>query len=83
MGGVMNVDDYLYGLQIDFDAYHISYALIKSFVFAFLIVSISAFFGFYVKGGAVEVGINATKAVVSSSVAVIVANYFLTQLLLV
>ncbi len=83
MGGVMGVDDYIYGLQVDFDAYHVTYALIKSFVFAFLIVSISAFFGFYVKGGAIEVGVNATKAVVSSSVAVIVANYFLTQILLV
>ncbi len=83
VGGVMSVDDYLYGLQLDFDAYHVSYALIKSFVFGFLIVSISAYFGFYVKGGAIEVGINATKAVVASSVAVIVSNYFLTQILLV
>jgi phospholipid/cholesterol/gamma-HCH transport system permease protein len=51
-------------------------------VFAFIITSVSAFFGYYVKGGAVEVGINATKAVVSSSITVIIANYILTQLLL-
>jgi phospholipid/cholesterol/gamma-HCH transport system permease protein len=83
MGGVMTVDDYLYGLTVDFAPYHITYALIKSFVFAFLIVTISAYYGFYVKGGAIEVGINSTKAVVSSSVAIIISNYMLTQLLLV
>lgn len=82
-GGVMSVEDFMYGLTVDFNAYHITYALIKTFVFAFLIVSISAYFGFFVKGGAIEVGVNATKAVVSSSVAIIVSNYILTQLLLV
>lgn len=83
VGGVMSAEDYLYGLTVDFFAYHVTYALIKTFVFAFLIVSISAYFGFYVRGGAIEVGINATKAVVSSSVAIIVSNYMLTQVLLV
>jgi len=82
-GGVISVEDYVYGLTVDFDAYHITYAIIKTFVFAFLITSISAYFGYYVKGGAIEVGVNATKAVVSSSVAIIVSNYFLTQMLLV
>jgi phospholipid/cholesterol/gamma-HCH transport system permease protein len=83
LGGVLSVEDYLYGLTVDFNAYHITYAVTKTFVFAFLIVSISAYFGFNVKGGAIEVGVNATKAVVSSSVAIIVSNYMLTQLLLV
>jgi phospholipid/cholesterol/gamma-HCH transport system permease protein len=83
LGGVLSVEDYLYGLTVDFKAYHITYAVTKTFVFAFLIVSISAYFGFNVKGGAIEVGVNATKAVVSSSVAIIVSNYMLTQLLLV
>ncbi len=83
MGGVMTVSDYVYGLTVDFVPYHITYALIKSFVFAFLIVTISAYYGFFVKGGAIEVGINSTKAVVSSSVAIIVSNYMLTNLLLV
>ncbi|MCR9154189.1 MAG: ABC transporter permease [Bacteroidetes bacterium] len=83
LGGVMSVEDFAYGLTVDFNAYHVSYAIMKTFVFAFLIVSISGYFGFYVKGGAIEVGVNATKAVVSSSVAIIVSNYILTQLLLV
>lgn len=81
--GVVPPDDFIMGLQLEFQPYYIVYSLLKTIMFAFLIVSISAFYGFYVKGGAIEVGINSTKAVVSSSVAIIVANYVLTQLLLV
>ncbi len=51
-------------------------------VFAFLITSISSYYGFTVKGGAVEVGSASTKAVVTSSVAIIIANYIITQLVL-
>lgn len=83
LGGVVPPDDFLRGLTMDFNPYYITYALIKTVVFAFLIVSVSSYYGFTVKGGAIEVGVNATKAVVSSSVAIIVANYALTQLLLV
>lgn len=82
ISGLVAATDFIAGLQIEFNPYYITYALIKTVVFAFLIVSISAFYGYYVKGGAIEVGINATKAVVSSSVAIIVANYVLTQFLL-
>lgn len=80
--GVLAPDDFILGLQTVFNPFYITYALIKTVVFAFLITSISAFYGFCVKGGAVEVGINATKAVVTSSLAIIVANYVLTQFLL-
>lgn len=80
--GVTPAPDFVMGLQIAFNAYYVTYALIKTVVFAFLIVSISAYYGFYVKGGAVEVGTNATRAVVTSSVAIIIANYVLTQVLL-
>lgn len=83
LSGVLTPTDYIQGLQLEFTTYFITYALIKTFVFAFLIVTISSFYGYFVKGGAIEVGVNATRAVVSSSVAIIVANYVLTQLLLV
>lgn len=83
LSGVLSPNDYIQGLQMEFNSYFIWYSLIKTFVFAFLIVTISAFYGFFVKGGAIEVGVNATRAVVSSSVAIIIANYVLTQLLLV
>jgi len=80
--GVVSTHDFIQGLQIAFNPFYISYALIKTVVFAFLITTISAYYGYYVKGGAIEVGTNATNAVVSSSVAVIVSNYILTQMLL-
>lgn len=80
--GVVSPTDFLTGIQSDFNSFYIVYSLIKTVFFAFLITTISAFYGYYVKGGAVEVGINATKAVVSSSIAVIIANYILTQILL-
>lgn len=74
--------DFVQGLQLEFQPFYVWYALIKTVVFAFIITSLSAFYGYYVKGGSIEVGVNATKAVVSSSVAIIVANYILTQILL-
>lgn len=74
--------DFIQGLQLEFNPFYITYALIKTVVFAFIITTISAFYGYYVKGGSIEVGVNATRAVVSSSVAIIVANYVLTQTLL-
>jgi len=74
--------DFVQGLQLEFNPFYITYSLIKTVVFAFIITTISAFYGYYVKGGSIEVGVNATRAVVSSSVAIIVANYILTQTLL-
>lgn len=82
IGGVVSSADFVDGLQMSFRGFYIAYALIKTVVFAFLITTISSYFGFYVKGGAIQVGANATKAVVASSVAIIIANYVLTQLLL-
>lgn len=81
--GVVAPVDYLQGIQSEFNPFYITYALIKTVVFSFIITTVSAYYGFYVKGGAIEVGINSTKAVVSSSIAIIVANYVLTQILLV
>ena len=80
--GLVPSSEYIYGIKAFFHAYDIVYALIKTIVFAFLIVSISAFHGYYTKGGALEVGESSTKAVVHSSIAIIVFNLILTQLLL-
>jgi phospholipid/cholesterol/gamma-HCH transport system permease protein len=80
--GMISTTEFIEGLQLDYRPYYILYALIKTVVFAFIITTVSAFYGYYVKGGAVEVGENSTKAVVSSSLVLIVANYILTQLLL-
>ncbi len=80
--GLVPSAEYIYGIKVFFHAYDIVYALIKTVIFAFLIVSISAYHGFYTKGGALEVGASSTKAVVHSSIAIIVFNLILTQLLL-
>ena len=74
--------DFLYGLKYEFNPFYITYALIKTVVFAFIITSVSSFYGYYTKGGALEVGISSTKAVVYSSVVVLIFNFILTQLLL-
>ncbi|WP_299527386.1 ABC transporter permease [uncultured Lutibacter sp.] len=75
-------EDYIYGIQLDFDPYYIKYALTKAVVFAFVITTIPAYHGFYVKGGSLEVGRASTKAVVWTSIVIILLNYFLTQMLL-
>lgn len=80
--GVIPPHSYLQGLQYAFIPYYIVYAVIKSVVFAFIIVSVSAYQGYYVKGGALDVGKASTKAVVYGSVLVLLFDLILTQLLL-
>jgi len=75
-------EDFIYGIQLDFNPYFIQYALIKTLVFAFVIATIPAYHGYYVKGGSLEVGRASTQAVVWTSVVIILLNYFLTQMLL-
>jgi phospholipid/cholesterol/gamma-HCH transport system permease protein len=74
--------DYIVGIRSWFEGYTIVYALIKTVIFAFLITSISGYEGFVVKGGAIEVGAASTRAVVWSSIMIILFNLILTQLLL-
>ena len=74
--------EYVYGMQYDFRPYNFTYAIIKTFVFAFLITSVSSYHGYYTNGGALEVGKSSTKGVVYSSILILIFNYILTQLLL-
>lgn len=80
--GVITSQDYIYGIQYAFIPYYITYAIIKTIFFAFIITSISAYEGYYVEGGSLEVGRASTKAVVYSSVTILLFNVILTQLLL-
>ncbi|MFI3301969.1 MAG: ABC transporter permease [Rikenellaceae bacterium] len=75
--------DYLEGLLLEFRPYSITYSLIKSAVFAFIITTISAFFGYNAEGNSLEVGRASTRAVVISSVVVMIFNLILTQILLI
>ncbi|MEN8224061.1 MAG: ABC transporter permease [Bacteroidota bacterium] len=80
--GEVSSVDYIVGIRSWFEPFSITYALIKTVVFAFLIVSVSSYHGYRISGGALEVGRASTKAVVYSSILIIVFNLILTQLLL-
>ena len=73
---------YVLGIRSFFEVYNVVYALTKTIVFGFLIVSIASFYGYYTKGGALDVGKASTQAVVSSSIAILIANFILTQIML-
>jgi phospholipid/cholesterol/gamma-HCH transport system permease protein len=79
--GVITPFEFIYGSRAEFRAGNVPYALLKAVVFAFLISSISAFQGFFTRGGALEVGQSSTKAVTNSCIAVLLADYFLAQLI--
>lgn len=76
------VSRYVYGLQALFQEWYVWYGLIKSLVFAFIIATTSSFFGYYVKGGALDVGKASTQGVVCSSIFILLADVILTKLLL-
>jgi phospholipid/cholesterol/gamma-HCH transport system permease protein len=78
----MAAEDYVYGIRYLFDPYTIRFAIYKALAFAFLVSSIAAYKGFYVFGGAVAVGQASTQAVTNSCIAILAADYVLTQLLL-
>lgn len=80
--GVVTTSEYVQGIQYAFIPYYITYSLIKSVVFAFIITSVSSYHGYYTKGGALEVGRSSTLAVVHSSVIILLFNLILTQVLL-
>jgi phospholipid/cholesterol/gamma-HCH transport system permease protein len=81
-GGFSSGADFIDGIQLDFKPYHVVYAFIKTLVFAMILATIPSYHGYYMKGGALEVGKAATVAFVWTSVVIIVLNYFITQMLL-
>jgi phospholipid/cholesterol/gamma-HCH transport system permease protein len=80
--GVSSMEDYIYGIQIDFKTYDVTYALIKTSIFALIMTSVSAYHGYHTDGGALDVARSSTKAVVYSAVIIMVSNLILTQILL-
>ena len=81
-GGFVTSDQFMTGLQDDFNPFHLTYAFIKTFLFAFILSTVPAYHGYYMKGGALEVGEASTTSFVWTSVVLIVTNYAVTQLLL-
>ena len=81
-GGFATSTDFITGIQVEFIPFHITYAFIKTLAFAFILATIPSFHGYYMIGGALEVGKASTVAFVWTSVLIIITNYFLTQILL-
>ena len=82
LSGLLSTETYILGIRSFFDVYNVYYALTKTVVFGFLIVSIASFYGYYTKGGSLDVGRSSTQAVVNSSISILIANFILTQLML-
>lgn len=79
---IMSVDEYVFGLEEGFVAFNIVVALVKAFVFAYIISSIPAYYGYNVKGGALEIGRSSTTSVVVSCIVILFADYIITMLML-
>ena len=81
-GGFVTSTEFISGLTEDFIPFHLTYSFLKTFIFAFLLATIPSYHGFYMKGGALEVGKASTTSFVWTTVAIIIVNYVLTQILL-
>jgi phospholipid/cholesterol/gamma-HCH transport system permease protein len=81
-GGFSTSDAFIQGLQQDFKPFHVVYAFIKTFLFAIILATVPSWQGFYMKGGALEVGKASTNSFVWTSVLIILTNYIVTSLLL-
>lgn len=79
--GIMTGEQYMQGLVTGFEAYNISIAITKALSFSFLISSISSYFGYHVKGGALEIGKNSTTAVVVTCIMILLVDYVITALM--
>jgi len=73
---------FLEGLRYEFNSFYITYAILKTIVFAFIVSSVSSYFGYYAKGSAIEVGKSSTRAVVYSSIIILIFNFILTKIIL-
>jgi phospholipid/cholesterol/gamma-HCH transport system permease protein len=82
LGNHSSSAEFVEGIKLDFITFHVTYSFIKSVVFAFIIATLPSFHGYYMKGGALDVGKASTVAFVWTSVVIIILNFILTQLLL-
>ncbi|MCE3281326.1 MAG: transporter permease [Chitinophagaceae bacterium] len=82
MANIIHTDVFDMGLRQNFQPYNVKFALSKAYTFAFLISSVPAYFGYYVKGGALEIGRASTSAVVTTCILILVADYILAALML-
>ena len=81
-GGFSTSGEFIQGIQLDFTPFHVTYAFIKTAFFSFILATIPSFHGYFMTGGALEVGKASTVSFVWTSVVIILLNYLITQLLL-
>ena len=81
VGGLISHEEYLQGLRAFFDEYNVFMMFVKAFVFAFLLITVSAYQGYYVKGGSIELGQASTQAVVYSDILILLSDYLIALLL--
>ncbi len=74
--------DFIKGLTSFYDSYTVIIMIIKSFFFSFIIVTVSAYHGYFVKGGSIELGKSGTKAVVYSDIFILIFDYLIAQLMM-
>lgn len=79
--GYFSHADYVMGLRSFFEPYNVFMMFVKAFVFAFILTSVSAYQGFFVKGGSIELGEASTRAVVYSNILILLADYIIAMLL--
>ncbi len=82
LSGAISTIDYDIGLKENFDIFNLQFAMAKAYTFAFIISAVPAYFGYTVKGGALEIGKASTTAVVTSCILILFADYGLAALLL-
>jgi phospholipid/cholesterol/gamma-HCH transport system permease protein len=80
--GIIDPETYDQGLMENFNPFNITVAMVKAVTFAYILSSVSAYFGYNVKGGALEIGRSSTLAVVVSCILILLADYIITLLLL-
>ena len=81
-GGFCTSSEFVEGIQLEFIPYHVSYAFVKTSFFAFILATVPSYHGYFLKGGALDVGKASTTSFVWTSVIIIITNYIITQLLL-
>lgn len=81
VGGLITHEEYLRGLRSFFSDYNVLMMVVKSLVFAFILTTVSAYQGYYVKGGSIELGQASTQAVVYSDILILLADYVIALLL--
>ncbi|MBN8786513.1 MAG: ABC transporter permease [Terrimonas sp.] len=82
LSGILSPEEFEEGLLSGFQPFNVTFALAKAYTFAFIISSIPAYFGYFVQGGALEIGKASTTAVVTSCIMILFADYILAALLL-